>query len=909
MEAILDFSKPFNPALLDEIISVFYSPHHPEQGKAGQVLYDLKESDRAWSIADSIIEQCKDSRSIFFGLILLEEMVKNRWAIVPLEQRESIKNYSLAKVMSYSETMESIQQNEEILHKWDIILVEIFKKEWPNSWTSFVKDLVAAAVESESRCRNSMFILKIVVEDVFQFSETTLTSKFSQQIQQALQSDMIDVFNLCSQVIVNTEVVPLLLDTIDTIRLILKYLPDDCVFNYQLADVLLKFITIDQFRTSAMMCLQEILCHPNSYKYPSLISQSIRRFLEYLQTYVDVTVDLSTSYTSLSSDLTDFVHELSVFLTSISLRHKSMLESQYQDVYLQICTFVLFLSRCPDREVLKVCMKFWKEWCHSIYQAYSTNSNSATSSKQPEGPYTNLTQQLIQLIVERMSRPEEVMMMENEDGEVVRVETKDTDGIALYKIMKECLVLLASVDYEITEAILMNALDIQLKPTDPFRSTLQPLIWSIGSLNGVLTEADERRLLMATIMDILRLVASKVTKDDKAVVAGCLMYVIQQFPRFLKHHFKFLRTVINKNFEFMHETHPGVQDMSCDTFEKIAKQCGYQLVIPQQVDGQEWAPYINEIIAKLEVFVELLNQQQREVVYRGVASACRCERNPERRLVLIDSLLYRVNERIVEVIKKGCVDEREFHSLANIQLLRNSLRFHRVVFQKFRFMTQYQDFADLFSFYSRATIQSVKENGELVAGYSQTRQERLLLRDIIRLFQCFIERVKGREVNDSNQIDLNSVCQQTLSLILKDYEDAPECLKEPCCLQFSAVVLEKLKSQNSTLTASILSSVFLSTLHLITSNRLKYPELTLTFFTLLSAVARYSFLSLFSFNMTELKLIVDSIIWGYLDSERRIYENSLETMLVVMESVRACEGELRQGFYQQFWVYIVEHTL
>ena len=76
--------------------------------------------------------------------------------------------------------------------------------------------------------------------------------------------------------------VPLLLDTIDTIRLILKYLPDDCVFNYQLADVLLKFITIDQFRTSAMMCLQEVLCHSNSYKYPSLISQSIRRFLEYL---------------------------------------------------------------------------------------------------------------------------------------------------------------------------------------------------------------------------------------------------------------------------------------------------------------------------------------------------------------------------------------------------------------------------------------------------------------------------------------------------------------------------------------------------------------------------------------------------------------------------------------------------
>ena len=63
--------------------------------------------------------------------------------------------------------MESIESNEDILHKWDIILVEIFKKEWPNSWTSFVKDLVSAALESESRCRNCIFLLKLVVEDVF----------------------------------------------------------------------------------------------------------------------------------------------------------------------------------------------------------------------------------------------------------------------------------------------------------------------------------------------------------------------------------------------------------------------------------------------------------------------------------------------------------------------------------------------------------------------------------------------------------------------------------------------------------------------------------------------------------------------------------------------------------------------
>ena len=43
-------------------------------------------------------------------------------------------------------------------------------------------------------------------------------------------------------------------------------------------------------------------------------------------------------------------------------------------------------------------------------------------------------------------------------------------------------------------------------------------------------------------------------------------YVVGQYPRFLRAHWKFLKTVVNKLFEFMHELHPGVQDMACDTY-------------------------------------------------------------------------------------------------------------------------------------------------------------------------------------------------------------------------------------------------------------------------------------------------------------------------------------------------------
>lgn len=43
------------------------------------------------------------------------------------------------------------------------------------------------------------------------------------------------------------------------------------------------------------------------------------------------------------------------------------------------------------------------------------------------------------------------------------------------------------------------------------------------------------------------------------IIASIGRYVVGQYPRFLRAHWKFLKTVVNKLFEFMHETHPGVQ--------------------------------------------------------------------------------------------------------------------------------------------------------------------------------------------------------------------------------------------------------------------------------------------------------------------------------------------------------------
>lgn len=100
-----------------------------------------------------------------------------------------------------------------------------------------------------------------------------------------------------------------------------------------------------------------------------------------------------------------------------------------------------------------------------------------------------------------------------------------------------------------------------------FTPALQTSHHSSISLTPFSDEETEKRFLVTVIKDLLGLCEMKRGKDNKAVVAANIMYIVGQYPRFLKAHWKFLKTVVNKLFEFMHETHEGcpVLSVSCSS--------------------------------------------------------------------------------------------------------------------------------------------------------------------------------------------------------------------------------------------------------------------------------------------------------------------------------------------------------
>jgi exportin-1 len=238
--------------------------------------------------------------------------------------------------------------------------------------------------------------------------------------------------------------------------------------------------------------------------------------------------------------------------------------------------YLIRISQIDDREIFKINLEYWMKLVSELYEEMqqapvsdmnslllgnmtSMSNGSSMFSNLPlrKDKYREILSNLRRVVIEKMVRPEEVLIVENDEGEIVREFVKESDTIQLYKSMRECLVYLTHLDVIDTENIMSDKLARQVDGSEWSWNNCNTLCWAIGSISGAMNEETEKRFLVTVIKDLLGLTEMKRGKDNKAVVASNIMYIVGQYPRFLKAHWKFLKTVVNKLFEFMHETHEG----------------------------------------------------------------------------------------------------------------------------------------------------------------------------------------------------------------------------------------------------------------------------------------------------------------------------------------------------------------
>merc|ERR1711963_1114380 len=463
-------------------------------------------------------------------------------------------------------------------------------------------------------------------EEVFDFSSGQMTQTKAKHLKDSMCSQFSEVFTLCQFVMDNSNNAALVGATLDTLLKFLNWIPLGYIFETKLIQTLiLKFLTVPMFRNVSMKCLTEIagVTVPHyDEKFIALFTETMTQ----LEGMLPVETNIKDAFKQGSDQEQMFIQNLAMFFCSFLKEHGALLEKQpSQEPLLKSLHYLLLISEVDDVEISKICLEYWNALAADLYREspfsstasplfMSRPANATTPARR--GFYQPVLSKVRYIMICKMAKPEEVLVVENDQGEVVREFMKDTDSINMYKNMRETLVYLTHLDYQDTEKIMTEKLANQVNGNEWSWKNLNTLCWAIGSISGSMHEEDEKRFLVTVIKDLLGLCEQKKGKDNKAIIASNIMYIVGQYPRFLRAHWRFLKTVVNKLFEFIHELLGGINSIICD-LQPQQVQTFYEAVghmISASTDQQQQEALIEKYMQLPNaVWDDIINQASRNV--------------------------------------------------------------------------------------------------------------------------------------------------------------------------------------------------------------------------------------------------------------------------------------------------------
>ncbi|KAL7643340.1 UNVERIFIED_CONTAM: hypothetical protein RMT77_006632 [Armadillidium vulgare] len=908
---LLDFNQTLDINLLDNVIGCMYNGIGEQQRIAQEVLTTLKEHPDAWTRVDTILEYSKNQQTKYYALQILEQVINTRWKVLPADQCEGIKKYIVNVIIKLSSTPESLEKEKVYINKLNMILVQILKREWPKNWRSFIPDIVGASKTSESMCQNNMVILKLLSEEVFDFSSGHLTQTKAKHLKDTMCSEFQQVFLLCLHVMEESQNPTLVSATLETLLRFLNWIPLGYIFETKLINTLIyKFLGLPLFRNVTLKCLTEI-AGVSGCQYDEAYVLMFSNTVTQLQEMLPLETNIKDAYSNGSDSDQQFIQNLALFLCTFLKDRGTLVEMKLlNDALLKALQYLILISEVEDTEIFKICLEYWNVLASDLYRespflpptgsppVYHPKPNSRRLLYQP------ILTKVRALMISRMAKPEEVLVVENEQGEVVREFMKDTDSINMYKNMKETLVYLTHLDYADTERIMTEKLANQVNGTEWSWRNLNTLCWAVGSISGAMPEEDEKRFLVIMIKELLGLCEQKRGKDNKAIIASNIMYIVGQYPRFLRIHWRFLKTVINKLFEFMHETHEGVQDMACDTFIKIAQKCRRQFV---QLQVGEAMPFIEEILNSVNSIICDLQPQQVHTFYEAVGYMISAQSDHVVVEHLVEKYMTLPNQVWDDIINQASKnvdtlkDPDVVKQLANI--LKTNVRACKALGHPFvsQLGRIYLDMLNVYKVMSENISAAITLNGEVVTKQPLIKSMRVVKKETLKLISGWISRT------EDHALILDNFIPPLLEAVLLDYQrTGVASAREPEVLSTMATIVNKLETHITPEVPQIFDAVFECTLNMINKDFEEFPDHRTNFFLLLQAVNNHCFQALLNIPPDQFKLVLDSIIWAFKHTMRNVADTGLNILFQLLQNITA-HPAAANGFYQTYYTDILQH--
>jgi len=358
-----------------------------------------------------------------------------------------------------------------------------------------------------------------------------MTQTKAKHLKESMCNEFQQVFQLCTFIMSNSQNTSLINVTLETFLRFLNWIPLGYIFETELIPHLIEtFLVMPLFRNVTLKCLTEIVSiNVSTYdeKFVLLYNMTMTRIKEVIREIfkfdrlfsfvcsfrsfffkiLPLNINLKDAYRNGNSDAQNFIQNLSLFLRSFLKEHGSLIEkkSEYRELLSESLNYLVLISEVDDVEIFKICLEYWNTLSSELYREapFSSTSpillclkNEGASRKQS---YQGVLSKVRRIMISKMAKPEEVLVVENDQGEVVREFMKDTDSINMYKNMRETLVYLTHLDCADTEAIMTEKLMNQVNGSEWSWKNLNTLCWAIGSISGAMHEEDEKRFLVTVI--------------------------------------------------------------------------------------------------------------------------------------------------------------------------------------------------------------------------------------------------------------------------------------------------------------------------------------------------------------------------------------------------------------------------
>jgi exportin-1 len=869
----------------------------------------------------------------FFGLGILEELVRVQWKICSAAQRNEVKQFVISTVFALADAPPS-PSTAMLVPKANKTLVHVLRQEWPENWPTFLGELVASCERSDAARANNMAILLLLSEEVFD-NFGSLTSAKLAAMRRQFAADFPAVWSVIKAILSSgTASLETMRGALSVLGRFLSWAPLEAVLDEELLHrIVTVFLPTPELRVPALSCLAE-LAEISSQAIPARISPA---FAQTFKTAVEVIAQTCSARQASEAGTYaeafaagDEHAEREVLHTGRlimgALRNHSAAIEALPDAKALIPEALLHLVAmtligAEARGLFSSLVDFWA-WLGQSLLTSSSSSGGAMLASSLLGAHSAHPRVALyaptlhfarEALIHTMAKPEEVLLVEDPDtGDIVREHMKNVDVIALHKAMRMSLSLLATLNVKDTEELLQAALERQMDPAQFSWNGVNTLSWAVGAISGVMTQDAERNFLVLVIRNLLLLVKVKDQTSDRAVVASCIMYVCAQYPRFLRDHWEFLKTVVRKLCEFLHEPHPGVKDMAVDTLTTICRHCKARFLRAIASDPQ---PFIEELIAQTLAHTADLTVQQQHGYYHALAIVIAAETTPDRQFQLLSFLLTPPKGEWDAIIAEANRDASTLYDPTRCDRIAAVLRCFTVVCEALGpafapiLATVYRSFLDVYHAQSTEVgrrIQEAEAAGQSIVGHLSIRRMRACKRQTLRLLSEFISSL-------TSMADFpDDMLAPLIERVLGDFVVNVPLSRDPEVLTLFASTARKAQDAFARYVPGIFDLVFKQTLDMLSGDFDSNPEVREAFFCFARALTHSCFSAVLALTAEQTELFVQSLFFGIRHSTRGVRDDALRALMELVTNWEHSSTDFhtrRNAFFQTYYFRMLQAVL